>query len=105
VILELDVEGAPFEDVSVRRRGVVSLSFLPRQQVPADLGGQAAREPDEPGAGFGQEVLVDPGPVVEALDVRRGNQAQEVPIALLVASEDRQVAVVLVVFPGRAVET
>jgi hypothetical protein len=42
--------------------------------------------------------------VVEALEVRVGDELEEVPVAGLVAHEDREVAVLLLVLPGRAVE-
>jgi hypothetical protein len=42
--------------------------------------------------------------VVEALEVRVGDESQEVPVPGLVAGEDRQVPVLLLVLPGVAVE-
>ena len=78
------------------------LAVLPGEQQPCDSSRrQAAREADEALGVLGQQLLVDPGPVVEALEVRVGDQLQQVPVARLVLGEEREVAVLLLVLPGR----
>ena len=65
---------------------------------------QAAREPDQSLSVLRQEVPVDPGPVVEPLEVGGGDQAQEVPIPGLVPRQDREVPVLLLALAGRPLE-
>ncbi len=59
---------------------------------------------------LGQEFAVDPGPVVEAVQVRFSGQRDQVMPAALIRGEEREVSIVLpgggiaaVVVPGRAV--
>ena len=107
VILELDEEVPGAEDVPVRRGHLVGLGCLTAEQQLRDLGREAPREPDQALAVLGQELLVDPGPVVEALEVRVGDQLEEVPVPGLVPSQDREVPVLLLALtrgplePGR----
>ncbi|HEX6208056.1 MAG TPA: hypothetical protein VF058_06810, partial [Actinomycetota bacterium] len=104
VVLELDVERALPEDVAVGGGGLLGLLPLIGQEVPAHLGGEAAREPDQPLGVAGEQLLVDPRTVVEALEVGVGDEPQEVPVAGLVPGQDREVPVLLLVLAGVAVE-
>jgi hypothetical protein len=51
-----------------------------------------------------EQLLVHPGAVVEALEVRRRHELQEVPVAGLVPCEQRQMVVLLLVLARLPVE-
>ncbi len=89
VVLELDVEGALGEDVAEGGGGLPRPVLAPILQHPADLGGEAAGEPDQALAVLGQQLLIDPRAVVKALEMRVGDQLQQVAVAGLVPGEDR----------------
>jgi hypothetical protein len=51
-----------------------------------------------------QQLLVHARAVVEALEVRGGDELQEIPVSPLVAGEEGEVVVLLLVLAGLAVE-
>jgi hypothetical protein len=104
MILELDPVVPGAEDFPVLGGGVPSPGVLSREQQLGQLRGKAAREARQPLGVLGEQLLVHPGPVVEPLEVRRGHELQQVPVPDLVACEERQVVVLLLVLAGLAVE-
>ncbi len=93
VVHHLEVEATLSKDVGElphrAQRGVV----LAGPEVRRDLAREAPREADEPAAVASQNLLVDPGAMVEALQVPDRDQADEVVVALGVGREKRQVVV------------
>ncbi len=55
------------------------------------LGVEAARQHREPIGVLGEQLLVDPGLVVEALEVRLGDELDQVLVTVEVADQDREV--------------
>jgi hypothetical protein len=104
VVLELQVEVPRPEDVAVggdRLRRAIVLSV---QGELRRLARQAAGEPDQARGTLLEQRLVDPGPMVEALEVRVRDELQKVSVAGLVLGEDREVPVLLLALAGRPVE-
>ena len=104
VVLELDpVVPAPkmsrYSAATARARCV-----LPREEELRQLRREAAGQAGEPLRVLGEQLLVHPWPVVEALEVRGRHELQEVPIAGLVAREQGQMVVLLLVLSRLAVE-
>jgi hypothetical protein len=105
MVLQLDEVPVCAEDVAVLpRRGDGAVS-LPRDELHTELGGQAARQADDPLRMLGQELLVDAGPVVEPLEVRGRHETQQVPVPDLVLREQREVVVLLLALARRPVES
>ena len=104
VVLELNEVPVGAEDVAVLARRGERAVALPRDELHTELGGQAPRQTDDPLRVLGQELLVDAGPVVEALEVGGRDEAQQVPIPDLVLCEQRQVVVLLLALARRPVE-
>ena len=65
---------------------------------------QAARHADDALGVLGHQLLVHAGPVVEALEMGGRDEAQEVAVSGLVAGQQREVVVLLLVLAGGAVE-
>ena len=89
VVLELEEETVRAEDVPVGGDGVAGSPSLAGQEQPRRLRRQAAGQADQSGRSFGQQLLVDPGPVPEAFQVGVGDEPEEVPVALFVPDQDR----------------
>jgi hypothetical protein len=83
---------------------VVATWSLTREQELRHLGREASRQADQAIGALGEQLLVDPRTVVEALQVRVRDQLQQVPVAGRVAGQDREVAVLLLALPWRALE-
>ena len=64
-----------------------------RHQGFVDIAAQAGRERDQPLGVLRQQILVDAGLVVEAIQKTGGNQPDQVPVTLLVFAEENQVIV------------
>ena len=93
VVHELDEEVARPEHRGVLPGRLFGLLGQAAAEPDRDLALETGREPDEaPGVG-GQELLVDPGPVVEALEVALGDEPAEVPVPGLVLDEEDEVVV------------
>jgi hypothetical protein len=99
VVLELDVEVAGRENRGVGPGGILGLLGEPPGKPRGQFALEAAREPDEPFGVGGQELLVDPRPVIEALEIALGDELAEVLVAAVVLDEEDEVEVVDVV-PG-----
>ena len=97
VILELHEEPVGTEDVAVAPRGLLGSAILPGEQQRRQLARQTSREADDAFRVLGEELLVHAGPVVEALEIGRGHELQEVAVPGLVLGEQREVVVLLLV--------
>jgi hypothetical protein len=75
MVLDLEVEPI-LEDVPVGAGRLPGLPLLPRHEQAGRLRGQASGQADQPPGPFGQELLVDAGTVIEALQVRVGDQPE-----------------------------
>ena len=91
VVHDLDVEVALAEDLLVLEEGLLRRGEVAPRQRPGDLALEAAREADQALGVLAQERLVHARPVVEARQVRLGDEPHEVAVALLRRGEDRQV--------------
>ena len=94
-VLHLDVDGVLAED----GREAVELAFgvvgSPLLERLADAPGEAAGERDDPGAVLVEELPVDAGLVVVALEVAEARELDQVRVALVRLGEERQVRVAL----------
>jgi hypothetical protein len=90
------------EDLLVPARRLPGLGEVARADGPRDLRVQAAREHEQPLGVLGQQLLVHPRLVVEALEIGLGDQLDEVAVAGDVADEDGQVVGALVTAVLRA---
>ena len=82
VILDLDEEVLPPEDVLQARRPALGLFDIAGQQRLEDDAAQAPGGGDQPGVMALEQLPIDPGLVVVALQVRRRRELQEVAVAL-----------------------
>ena len=85
------------EAFAVPRNGPLRLVHSPLRDVRGDLSAGAPRQKNEALAVLLQEVPVNPGLVVVALEVRLRDQLDEVPVSRLILGESRQVVPLLVV--------
>ena len=94
VVHELDVEIAGREDPGVlpgRRLGLLGEAAVEPER---DLALEAGRQPDEALAVGGQQLLVDPRPVIEALEIALGDELAEVLVAPVVLDQEDEMEVV-----------
>ena len=104
VVLHLDEVALGPEDVAMPRRGLLGALALAGQQQDGELGRKAARQADQTFGVLGQQLRVHPRPVVEALEVREGDELQQVPVAGLVLGQQGQVVVALLALTRCPVE-
>ena len=90
VALELQVE-VVLEDLAEPVDGGAGLLFAARQRQLGELAAQAAGEGDDAAAVAVQQVAVDAGLVVEAVEVRAGDELDEVRIPRVVARKQGKV--------------
>ena len=79
VVLDLDEEVLLAEDLLVPGAEPLRLGRLAVQDVVGELGGGAAGEADQPFGVALEDLLVDPGLVVEAFEERERREPHEVP--------------------------
>ena len=84
VVLHFQKEVLPPQNVGVRVRQAQRVVVLVREQRLRNLAAQTRREADQPLGVPRQQIQVDARFVIEALQVSRGDQLDEVAIALLV---------------------
>ena len=94
--LDLHEVVVPAEDLLVPPGRLPRPRDIAGAQVPGDLGVQAPREHQQPVGVLCEELVVDPGLVVVALEVRPRDELDEVLVAGPVAHEDREVVGALV---------
>ena len=99
VVLQLHEEAVRAEDVAVAPGRFLGPSILTGEEQRRQLARQTTREADHALRMLGEQLLVHPRPVVEALEVCRGHELQQVPVAGLVLGEEREVVVLLFVLP------
>ena len=93
VVLELDIEVLPEHGLEPPGDGV-GLLVPALQQVLGDVSRKAGGQADKALAVFRQQIVVDAGLVVEAVDEGLGREAHEVLVADLVLGEEDQVPVI-----------
>ena len=91
VVHDLHVEVALAEDVLVLEEGLLRRGVIAPGQRPGHLALEASRKSDQPLRVLPQQLLVHARPVVEAREVRLGDEPNEIPVALLRRGQDRQV--------------
>ncbi len=91
VVLHFEVEVAFAEDLQEVARGGLGFLLLVADDLLVDLALEAGRQADEPLAVLAEQLLVDAGLVVEALEVGRRGELQEVPVPRLVSRQEHQV--------------
>ena len=104
MVLQLHEVAVRPEDVPVlprRARGPVP---LPGDEGDPDLGREASREADDPLRVLGEQGLVHPRAVVEALEVGLRHEPEQVAVPGLVLGQERQVVVLLLALAGGPVE-
>ena len=104
VVLDLDEVLAGAEDVARLAGGREGAIVLAVHEQHTDLRRETSGKADQAVGVFGEQLLVHPRPVVEAFEVREGDQSEEVAVALLVLGEQREVVVLLLALPRRAIE-
>ena len=91
VVLELEIEVSFAQDVLIRAGHPDGLVETAGGQICGDLPAQARGEADQ-SLGVGREdLLVDPGAVVEPFQVTGGHELDQVPVSLLVPREEDHV--------------
>ena len=96
VILDLEIEVLLAEGLPQHEGALFgALVFVVDQRL-RDLAREAAGQADQPLGVLGEELPVDAGPDVKALDEALGDQIAEVAVAGLVAAEEDEVGVVVV---------
>ncbi len=93
VLHDLEEEAAVVEDLPELPHRTQGGRFVSVAQGYRDLAAQAPGQADEAAVVLPQELLVDPGAVVEALGVGEGHQLHEVVVPLVVRREQGQVVV------------
>ena len=91
VVLELQEESLPPEDVAVHSRRLAGQVPVVHFERLGDLAAQAGGPGDQALRVPGQDFVVDPGLVVVALEVRVSDQAAEVLVALPVLGQQHEV--------------
>ena len=91
VVLEFEEEGVGAEDVPIPVDGFDGFPFLALFEEAGDFRGRAPAGGDEPFRVPGEEFLVHPGLVVEALELGRGGDFHEVEVARAVARQEEDV--------------
>ncbi len=91
LVLHLEEEIASPENVAVGRRRLPRFRLLFRANAGRDLSLEAAAEPDEAGGMRREQVLVDPGLVIEPFGVSRRDELDEVVIPLAGLGEEDEV--------------
>ncbi len=89
------------EDVRVPGGDLERLPLLPGQEQPRHLGVEASGQDQEAVRVLGEELLVDPGLVVEPFEVAAGDELDEVVVPGLVPDEDGDVVGALVLSVDR----
>ena len=92
VVLKLQIIAVGAEEGLHLQRHGLGLVILPGQQQPGQLPRQTGRAGDQPAAVLPQQVHVDAGLDVKALQKGLGDHIGQVAIALLVAAEEDQMA-------------
>jgi hypothetical protein len=95
LILNLEEEIPPAEDVLILRRRRARRLVLIRHQVLAQLAREAAGKPDQPLCMLRQIFLADARLSIEPVQRRLRRDANEIPIALLVLRQHQQMVVVV----------
>jgi len=93
VIHELDIEIPRPEDLGIAFGRPKSRLLPALTEEIGDLAAQAGGKPDQSLAVGGQELLVDPGTVIESLQVGLGQQDAEVLVAGLVLDQEQEMIV------------
>ena len=93
VVLELEIEVSRPEGLLEEIDRVPGALQVVLQDGLGDLAGEASAEADEPLSMGGQQLLVDAGLVVVALEMRRGDQLDQVLVADLVPGQQHEVMV------------
>ena len=94
MVLELEVEIARGEEGGVLPGGRLGALVLVPSEEEVDLALEAGREADEAFGMAGQDLLVDPGAIIEALPVPLGQEPAEVLVAFFVLDEQDEVEMV-----------
>ncbi len=95
VVLHFEEEILGAEDVAILVRHAPRIVVLVGKQGLRNVAAQAGRHADQSLGMRGQQVGIDAGLVIEALQVRGGHQLDEVAIAFLVFAEQHQVVVAI----------
>ncbi len=91
MLLQFHEEAVRAEDVVIPVHAAHGFFGRVVQQGPRDLGRHAARGADQPFGVRRQKVVVDAGIIVEALQLRRGGDLEQVLVAGLVLGQQQQV--------------
>ncbi len=84
MVVQFDEEILATENVAVGSSAFDGPFEVVRLQGGIDLAGQAATESDQPLGVSGEQFLVDPRPVVKTIQVRGGNELNQIAITGLV---------------------
>ncbi len=103
LILNLQVEVAPAENVLVAQRRLLSLVVLVRHQVFAQFAAQAARQTHQALRVLGQIRLADARLAIEAVQRGLRGDPDQVPVALFVLRQHQQVVVVVALRRGAVI--
>ena len=95
VILHFEEEIPGAEDVAVLVRHAARIVVLVGKQCLGNVAAQARRQADQPLGMRRQQVGIDARLIVEAFQVRRGYQLDEVAVAFLIFAEQHQVVVAI----------
>ncbi len=108
VVHELDEEAVPARELHVEASSLVRRALVPREQVLRHLPVEAGRAYRESPAVSGEDFPVDPGAVVEALQIPDGGEPAEIAVAFGVLRQECQMEVrgaagngIPVIEPGR----
>ena len=91
VIVQLNEEILPSEDIPVLARHFARPGRVTGAEALVHLTLEASAQRDEPAGVGGEKFLVHPGLVVEALEMGRADQFDQIAIALVVGGEQGQV--------------
>ena len=104
VVLEFEVEIPRREKRGILEGRLAGCVLHVAPEHDTHLALQTARQADQALAVLGEEILVDPRLIVEALEISRGDKAAEVPVSGLVLDEQDQVEMVVVAVAGLFLE-
>ena len=93
VVLQLEVVVLRTERLLEPIDGVAGLLLVALEDMLGKLAGEAAGERDEAAGMFREQLFVDSRLVIETLEVRRGDEADEVVVAHVVLREQHQMVV------------